>query len=275
MIISTERKIIAEIRAITKGAADATFNRLIDFPWVSVGGPGTANARVWEDELRDRILVEEWSLRLGAIDTLRKKLARIRGEEFLPLPRPVMVIIPCGKSKTFTNFTRFNKLQKGMKDRKEDGTALVRAMAAYTSRLFGLNLLFALKYGDTFRILSAKYGFLQGHDFIEDYDATFNSPGPGVISDEELRRQASQIEWAGYHKIIILGGKQYRDKLAAILPQRARERVCRPLAGLDLPQMHKALTEALSNPMHKEMLQNTFDLPPCHFLTAINHLRII
>ncbi|WP_207261084.1 DUF6884 domain-containing protein [Desulfovibrio sp. Huiquan2017] len=169
--------------------------RIRSFPWVTVGGGFAVNSRKWERSLERRGEVEELAARFGQIETLRRKLARIRGESYKPASVPIFVIVPCDKSKIFDSPHMLAKLQLGMTLELKGGAVVVQAQAAYVSRLFKAGLAFAKCFGDTYRILSAKYGLLEGHRFIGNYDESFTNPGPGVVSTEELQEQARMIQY--------------------------------------------------------------------------------
>lgn len=237
----------SRINDLYRAAEFGVGRRLDGIRWGSLGGPGTANARKWENELRDRVRIEELAKRAGQIETLRRKQARMKGELAIPSPAPVIVIIPCGKSKVFGRPNMISKLPQGLFGHAKDNTPIAQAQAAYCSRLFKLSLAFAHHFGDTFRILSANVGngLLEGHDFIENYDASFLKKTDETVSLDFLREQARQIDWTGYSQIMVLGGVAYRSKVTEFMPESARERLFFPFAGLDLPKLHSALTRAV------------------------------
>lgn len=157
-----------------------------------------------------------------------------------------LVIMPCGKSKIFTSSNRLAKLPNHVW--RSYPAVMVQARYAYVSRVFGLYTSYADQYGDDYRILSAKYGFLQGTDYIQSYDSSFLKPNSETISREQLRTQAASIPWCEFKKIIGFGGKAYREVLVDVLPGAARERIEFPLAGLDLPGIHAALQKLTKCP---------------------------
>ncbi|WP_285905113.1 DUF6884 domain-containing protein [Pseudodesulfovibrio pelocollis] len=259
---SQQKEIRQEIAKLEWAAWRAARQRFPDELHGNIDDGHGANAQARDRELGSRLLVEELALRSRQIESLRRDLARLRDEEYTSAPAPVFVIIPCGKSKAFARPNIIASLQKGMVRHSEDGTTLIQAQAAYTSRIFKLSLAFARHFGDTFRILSAKYGLaLEGHTYIEDYDTSFLKPDSGTVTMDILMEQVRAIDWSGYSQILVLGGKAYREKMAEILPQKAKERLSYPFAGLDLPKLHKALPQAVER-NSIEAVRDIFGLAP-------------
>jgi len=157
------------------------------------------------------------------------------------------VVIPCGKSKIWGKPRRLAQLSDAVVV-GEGAQAQVQARFAYTSSLFSLYLKFAEKFGGAFRILSAKYGLLEGRALIADYDASFSRLCGLAISQGELTSQARLIDWSMYSKILILGGKAYRQRAIQMLPQEHHARAVCPFEGLGLFQLQRALADSLSNP---------------------------
>lgn len=243
---SHQQELARQISNLEWAASRAAEKRVSSGCFVTPGGHTAANSRQWERDLAARIHVEELAKRSGQINTLRRKLARISGTPFKTPPAPIFVIVPCGKSKVFDRPNLLSKLPLGMVDMGDNGEGeLVQAQAAYVSRVFKLSMAFARHFGDTFRILSAKYGLLEGHSFIENYDASFHHPNLETISMDGLKEQAKRIDWKSYSQVLALGGKAYRIAVEAMLPQEARKRLFFPFAGLDLPRLHRALTQAV------------------------------
>lgn len=87
----------------------------------------------------------------------------------------------------------------------------VIAKDAYTSPYFKKNIAYALKFGDRWVILSAKYGFLDPDDMIEDYNVTFKVKKSGPISVDELREQVKSKRLDSYNEVTVLGGKEYLE----------------------------------------------------------------
>lgn len=124
-----------------------------------------------------------------------------------------LVIISCVKAKIWD---------------KHPGTGAVKAADAYTSGYFCANKRFALASRCDWVILSAKYGFLFPDEPIENYNVTFKEKLH--IGDDILARQVREKQLNTYSRIIVLGGKAYRDRV-----RRAFENVnCRivfPVTG--------------------------------------------
>ena len=107
-----------------------------------------------------------------------------------------LVIISCVKEKIW---------------KKHPGLEAVNAGDAYISRYFSANKRFALATKCDWMILSAKYGFLHPSDMITNYDVTFKVKP--YIDDEALLRQVKEKNLQQYSRIIVIGGKAYRDRV--------------------------------------------------------------
>jgi hypothetical protein len=110
----------------------------------------------------------------------------------------LLVIVPCGKAKIWS---------------RHPGHGRVRAREAYTGSLFKVNRRYAERFGETWVILSAKYGFIPPDFKIEDYDATFRKRSPDLVRDAKLRRQIRKLNLGGCKIVVGLGGKDYRDRV--------------------------------------------------------------
>lgn len=114
-----------------------------------------------------------------------------------------IAIIPCGKSKIWD---------------KQPGACAVPAESAYTGALFRLSRDYALKYCDSWFILSAKYGIIRPEFVIPGpYEVTFNRPSPEVVTIDILRRQAIELGITGSPRIVVLGGKAYCSAVRSAL----------------------------------------------------------
>ena len=72
-------------------------------------------------------------------------------------------------------------------------------------------------YSDSWCILSAKHGFLFPDDkVLGPYNVTFNKKATNPITNEELARQACNKKMARYHTIVVLGGKNYVDRIKVV-----------------------------------------------------------
>jgi cytoplasmic iron level regulating protein YaaA (DUF328/UPF0246 family) len=90
----------------------------------------------------------------------------------------------------------------------------VPAAQAYTSSYFKKNMAYAKRFGNRWMILSAKYGFLDPDDPINDYDVTFTDKSTNPISIGELKKQVSSKELGEFNEVFVLGGEEY---LAAVI----------------------------------------------------------
>jgi hypothetical protein len=77
-----------------------------------------------------------------------------------------------------------------------------------------VNKEYAEKFGDSWVILSAKYGFIRP-DFIipESYNVTFKQKFTNPIAVGKLRRQVVEMGLIDYDIVIGLGGKEYRQMI--------------------------------------------------------------
>lgn len=105
-----------------------------------------------------------------------------------------LVIVQCGGKKIWKNHPNLGS---------------VAAKNAYTSPYFQKNKLYAEKVGDQWVVLSAKYGFLDPDDEIEDYNVTFKQKKSNPISTIELREQVKTKELDQFDEVVVLGGKEY------------------------------------------------------------------
>jgi hypothetical protein len=116
----------------------------------------------------------------------------------------------------------------------------VAAKDAYTSSYFKKNVAYAKKFGNRWIILSAKYGFLDPEELIEDYNVTFKVKKSGPISTDKLKEQIKSKELDSYDKIVVLGGKEYLEPV-----RRAFEGtgcvVVSPFEGMRIGERMRAL----------------------------------
>ena len=107
-----------------------------------------------------------------------------------------LVIISCVKEKIW---------------KKHPSLGAVNAGDAYISGYFSANKRFAQASKCDWMILSAKYGFLYPSDMITNYDVTFKTKP--YIDDQTLLRQVKEKNLQKYSRIIVIGGKAYRDRV--------------------------------------------------------------
>jgi hypothetical protein len=107
------------------------------------------------------------------------------------------------------------------------------------------------QYAETFYpgswcILSAKYGFLFPDDNVAGpYNTAFNKKGTNPIANEKLTRQAKKKGLNEYHKIIVLGGKNYIKRVRQVFSDK---KVSAPLEKCKgIGYMMKKLNEAILN----------------------------
>jgi hypothetical protein len=120
-------------------------------------------------------------------------------------------IIPCGKKKIWDVSPQ---------------AGAVKASEAYVGTLHRKCQAYADLFTDSYRILSARHGFLHPDDLLfTNYDETFGSRSMSV-SSERLTHQFAQLPSG--KRIILLTGKKYEQKLEPLLQH---ETVLRPLSG--------------------------------------------
>jgi len=145
---------------------------------------------------------------------------------------PTLIIIPCAQRKVWDS---------------QPNAGPTAAADAYTSAAFKLNKQYAQAFGDTWLILSAKYGLISP-DFIipGPYNVTFNHPSADTVTIEQIQAQAQRLGLERYSTIIGLGGKEYRRILAvAIAKLDGIQRFQFPFAGLPIGKAMQAVKQAL------------------------------
>jgi len=107
------------------------------------------------------------------------------------------------------------------------------------------------QYAETFYtgswcILSAKYGFLFPNDIITGpYNVTFNDKNTNPISTENLSRQVKKKGLDKFGEIIVLGGKNYTDRISEVFSDKD---IFAPLKGCKgMGYMMGKLNDALIN----------------------------
>jgi hypothetical protein len=114
-----------------------------------------------------------------------------------------LCIIPCGTRKIW-------QLQPAL--------GSVEAERAYLSTYHKLCKAYAEHFHYRWVILSAKHGFLDPQDPVDGmYDVSFNKPDSGIISFDELRRQAADKGLDKYPDVQVLAGRKYRAPVAYAL----------------------------------------------------------
>lgn len=143
----------------------------------------------------------------------------------------VLVIVPCGQKKIWDRSP-----QAGPTTAKD----------AYIGPPFGINKTFAKRFGETWMILSAKYGFIEpDFEIPVPYNITFKKRQTGPISTEQLREQVRQQNLARYSTIIGLGGKEYREAIESAFAGEP-SRLCFPFSGLPIGLAMQATKSAIA-----------------------------
>jgi hypothetical protein len=76
-------------------------------------------------------------------------------------------------------------------------------------------------YPESWCILSAKYGFLFPADIVPGpYNVTFNDKNTNPISTENLSRQVKKKGLDIFGEIIVLGGKNYTDRISEVFSDK-------------------------------------------------------
>lgn len=139
-----------------------------------------------------------------------------------------LVIVPCGSAKIW--------------DRHPDAGP-TPARNAYTGYPFRVNVSYAERFGASWLILSAKYGFVEpGFIVPGPYDISFNRRGSGPIPIDALRKQVDEKNLRRWRSIIALGGRHYREAVEAAF---CAATIHFPFAGLPLGTMIRATRQAI------------------------------
>ena len=147
-----------------------------------------------------------------------------------PSPSDTLVIVPCGKAKIW--------------DRNPDAGP-TSARDAYTGYPFRVNAAYAERFGTTWLILSAKYGFIDPSFLIPGpYDVSFNRRDSEPISIEKLNEQVRDQGLDCWRTVILLGGRHYREAVEAALDGTGAV-IHSPFAGLPLGRMVRAARRAI------------------------------
>lgn len=143
-----------------------------------------------------------------------------------------MIIIPCGQGKVW--------------DRNPEAGP-TPARDAYTGAPFKANRRYAECFGDTWIILSAKYGFI-APDYVipEAYNVTFKKRSTNPVSVSALREQIRQLGLNRFQTVICLGGKEYRAIVREAFANEPTDIVF-PFAGLPIGKMMQATKRAISS----------------------------
>lgn len=124
-----------------------------------------------------------------------------------------LVVVACGAAKVW----------------KTDADAgPTRAPDAYVGAPFKVNKEYAIRLGDRWFVLSAKYGFINP-DFVipEDYNVTFDEPRTNPISVAALKRQIATEKLSHFEKVVVLASRMYA-RIAAEAFAGSGAKICSP-----------------------------------------------
>jgi hypothetical protein len=108
------------------------------------------------------------------------------------------------------------------------------ACDAYTGSPFKVNRAYAERFGDSWVILSAKFGYLWPGDPVPGpYNVTFKRRSPAPISAGDLRRQVADRHLDSFDRVIALGGRDYRSQIEAAFAGIATDLLF-PFSGMPL-----------------------------------------
>ncbi len=128
---------------------------------------------------------------------------------------------------------------------------IVEAKDAYISPYFKKGRAYAEKFGDKWVILSAKYGFLDPNEKINDYNVSFKRKNPAPIPLSKLREQVLAKRLNEFDEVIVLGGEEYLRAVRESF-SGSRCKVISPFGGLRIGERLSALNEALGINKSKE-----------------------
>ena len=150
---------------------------------------------------------------------------RIESQSSLPQPPsgemgPVpglLIVVSCGKRKIWD----------------VDPWAATRSKAgnAYVGAYFDKNRAYARRFGESWCILSAKFGLMLPDEDIENYDVTFKHHSPELVTVPRLKEQAAAKGLDRFRVVQVLGGKEYVDRVRLAFGG-FRATVESPLSGL-------------------------------------------
>ena len=108
-----------------------------------------------------------------------------------------------------------------------------------------MNKLYAIQFGDSWVVLSAKYGFIQPDFMIPGpYNVTFKRKASNPISVAELRDQVRDQRLGSFDRLIGLGGREYRAAEEGAFRGETCELLF-PFAGLPLGMAMQATKRAI------------------------------
>lgn len=167
--------------------------------------------------------------RLADPESLEKMLNVCLGK--CSTQKGILIIVPCGQKKIWD---------------RNPSVGATTAKDAYTGPPFGINKAFAQKFGESWCILSAKYGFIDP-DFriVGPYNITFKKKRTGPITTDQLREQVRQQNFGRFTTVIGLGGKEYREAIELAFAGKLA-RLCFPFSGLPIGKAMQATKSAIA-----------------------------
>jgi hypothetical protein len=149
-----------------------------------------------------------------------------------------LVIVPCGRSKIWS---------------KNPHLGPIPARDAYTGAPFKVNREYAEKMSDRWIVLSAKYGFIEPGELIEQYEVTFKRMKTNPVSVATLRKQANDLGLHDFATVIVLGGTEYRKVVAEAFAGTDVELEF-PFAGLPLGKAMQSAKRAIGRQLMPKRL---------------------
>jgi len=142
-----------------------------------------------------------------------------------------LCIVPCGKAKIWDKYP-----DAGSTKAKDVYTGPYARKCQEYARNF---------YPKTWRILSAKYGFLKPDDIISGtYNVSFKDKKTKPIGTEKLLAQSKRGRLNSYARIIVLGGRYYTRVIEKVFKSKTIEMPLSGCAGIG--HMMKRLNELIS-----------------------------
>lgn len=143
----------------------------------------------------------------------------------------ILVIIPCGRRKIWD---------------KDPTAGSTRAKDVYAGSPFIVNKSFAEHFGDSWVILSAKYGFIAPDFRIPGpYNVTFKCLSTGPVSEKTLQGQVRKLHLDRFTDVIGFGGREYRRAIESAFDGTS-VRLHFPFAGLPIGKAMQAIKRAIA-----------------------------
>ena len=140
-----------------------------------------------------------------------------------------LCIVPCSQMKIW---------------KKNPSAGPTRAKDAYIGPFTTKCREYAERFYSSWCFLSAKYGFLFPDEVVPGpYNVTFIDSATDPMTIQELKRQSAEKGLDKYDKVVVLGGKHYKQIARKVFSGKLLES---PLAdGIWLGYMMKALNDAI------------------------------